>query len=116
MPLLNLTGVRKHFGVQALKEVSFALEPGEVHAPVGENGVDKSTLIKILSGVYRPDESEMRLERPFQLAAPGAGRRHRHHPPRDEPLPRPVSFRKPLYGSATAARRTHRLAHHARPG
>ncbi len=60
MPLLAMFSISKRFGAtQALNQVSFAVEPGQVHALVGENGAGKSTLMKILSGVHRPDSGEM---------------------------------------------------------
>jgi ABC-type sugar transport system ATPase subunit len=59
--ILELNGVSRSFpGVQALDDVSFEVEPGTVHAIVGENGAGKSTLIKILSGTLAPDRGEIR--------------------------------------------------------
>ena len=61
-PLLRMERISKHFpGVQALQAVSLAVDPGECLGLVGENGAGKSTLMKILSGVYPPDEGELYL-------------------------------------------------------
>ena len=49
-------------GVNVLREVEFNLEPGEVHALVGENGAGKSTFAKVLSGVYTPTEGDIFLD------------------------------------------------------
>ncbi len=55
-PLIMLENVSKTFyGVKALNAVDLTLLPGEVHCLVGQNGCGKSTLIKIISGVYQPD-------------------------------------------------------------
>ena len=60
---LSLSGIRKSFGAtQALRGVSLAVEPGEVHALIGENGAGKSTLMKILSGAHAADAGEIALD------------------------------------------------------
>jgi ABC-type sugar transport system ATPase subunit/ribose/xylose/arabinose/galactoside ABC-type transport system permease subunit len=63
-PLLRLSNVWKSFpGVDALKNVSFAAAPGEVHALLGENGAGKSTLMAVASGAITPDAGEIELGR-----------------------------------------------------
>jgi len=61
--LLELENVKKNFGtVQALRGVTFSLEPGEVVGLVGDNGAGKSTLMKIITGVYVPDSGVIRFD------------------------------------------------------
>jgi len=62
-PLLEMTGIAKHFGgVMAVQGVDLTLGRGEVLAIVGDNGAGKSTLIKVLTGVYEPDEGVITLD------------------------------------------------------
>lgn len=60
--LLRATGIDKSYaGVHALRNASFELRAGEVHALIGENGAGKSTLIKIITGAVEPDAGEIQL-------------------------------------------------------
>jgi inositol transport system ATP-binding protein len=62
-PLLEIHGILKCFpGVVALDNVGFKLRAGTVHALMGENGAGKSTLMKIIAGIYIPDQGDIRLK------------------------------------------------------
>ncbi|MCC7357860.1 MAG: ABC transporter ATP-binding protein [Anaerolineales bacterium] len=85
-PILELRGITKRFpGVLANDHVSLTLEPGEIHALLGENGAGKSTLMNILYGLYQPDEGEISVRgRPIKVSSPndaiaaGIGMVHQH--------------------------------------
>ena len=60
--LVRLQGVSKSFaGIRVLRDVDFDVQPGEVHALLGENGAGKSTLIKIIAGTHAPDSGVIRV-------------------------------------------------------
>jgi simple sugar transport system ATP-binding protein len=60
---LKLKGIKKSFGgVKALKGVDLEISSGEIHCLAGENGCGKSTLIKVISGVYKPDEGSVFID------------------------------------------------------
>lgn len=61
--LLQVSKISKRFpGVKALQDVDFDLIEGEIHAIVGHNGAGKSTFVKVITGVYQPDEGEIFLQ------------------------------------------------------
>lgn len=60
---LELKKISKFFpGIKALQSVDFSLKQNSIHALLGENGAGKSTLVKILCGVYQPDEGSIHLD------------------------------------------------------
>ncbi|MCO5160151.1 MAG: sugar ABC transporter ATP-binding protein [Mesorhizobium sp.] len=61
--ILKITGLSKSFGpVRALRNVSFELRRGEIHALAGENGAGKSTLMNVIDGILRPDAGQILLD------------------------------------------------------
>ena len=84
--VLELQGITKRFpGLVANDNITFSAEKGEVHALVGENGAGKSTLMKIITGLYQPDEGEIFLRgKPIKISGPreailkGIGMVHQH--------------------------------------
>lgn len=77
VPVIEMRGIRKNFGaVQALRGVDLTLHHNEVLGLVGDNAAGKSTLMKVLSGAYIPDEGEIFIEgKKAHLANPLDARR-----------------------------------------
>lgn len=77
-PLVEMRGISKSFGpVRALARVDLELHAEEILGLVGDNAAGKSTLMKILAGVFPPDEGEIRLEgQRVEFATPRQAREH----------------------------------------
>lgn len=84
--MVEMRKISKEFpGILANDEVSFAVNPGEIHALLGENGAGKSTLMSILTGLYRPNSGEIYIEgKKVEFSSPkdavnnGIGMVHQH--------------------------------------
>ena len=78
MPVLELNNISKHFGaIQAVNDISLALEPGEVVGLMGDNGAGKSTLVKMIAGNFPPSHGSMKMDgREIVLPRPVEARRH----------------------------------------
>jgi ABC-type uncharacterized transport system ATPase subunit len=83
---IRMEGVTKRFpGVVANRQVDFSVRKGEIHALLGENGAGKTTLMKILAGLYQPDEGQVWIDgKPVSVRSPrdaidlGIGMVHQH--------------------------------------
>lgn len=84
--MIEMTNIVKTYGdVRALDCVSFQMEPGEIHALLGENGAGKSTLMKVVYGMTAPDEGvitvngmKVDMKNPMQAIKLGIGMVHQH--------------------------------------
>ena len=79
MPLLEVSNVAKNFGaIQAVADMNFSVEPGEVVGLMGDNGAGKSTMVKLIAGNFPPSEGEIKVDgdvchfqRPIEARAKG---------------------------------------------
>jgi simple sugar transport system ATP-binding protein len=77
-PRLELTGISKQYpAVKANDNVSLTVQPGEIHALLGENGAGKSTLMKIVFGAVQPDTGEIKVDgQTVQIRNPHEAKAH----------------------------------------
>ena len=75
--ILRVSKLSKAFGsIQALRDVSFELRRGEIHALAGENGAGKSTMMNIINGILQPDAGEIELDgKVVRIASPSAAQK-----------------------------------------
>ena len=76
-PRLELRGIKKRYpSIIANDAIDLKVQPGEIHAVLGENGAGKSTLMKIIYGVVQPDAGEIRWEdKPVSISSPAQAQR-----------------------------------------
>src|SRR5437764_7013730 len=82
MPLLELTGANKSFGgLRVISDLDLHVDEHEIVSVIGPNGAGKTTLFNLITGVYRPDEGDIRFEgesvvglEPHRITARGIAR------------------------------------------
>lgn len=76
-PLIKFENIGKRFGrIEALKDISFSVFPGEIVGLVGDNGAGKTTVVKILAGIYKPDKGKIYIgEEEANITSPEEARR-----------------------------------------
>ena len=63
MPILELNRLRKYFATQkAVDDISFTIERGQIFGLLGPNGAGKTTLIRMITGIFYPDEGEITFD------------------------------------------------------
>ncbi len=96
--LLSAKGITKRFGgVQALSDVGFTINHGEIYGLIGPNGAGKTSLFNVLTGIYLPDGGEFMFDGdPLASLKPNdvASARHRAHVPEHPPLRQPLRARE----------------------
>ena len=88
--ILCVKGIKKSFGgVHALKGVDLTIKRGETHCLAGENGCGKSTIIKVISGFYKPDAGSIEVDgKGFPIMTPAEASTRTAAWVKDVPLPK----------------------------
>lgn len=95
--MLEVSGLRKKYGKkEILKDISFRIECGEQVAVVGKNGCGKSTLMRIMAGILKPDAGQIRYFGQDALKMKGNLRKYCGYVPQENPLMEELSVRDNL--------------------